>query len=157
MQQTYNSDNPLITLSESHRKLSFRALEFILVAWVISMVISGKDLIYIGEMQYVMAIDLICLAIGNHLYRRASRQYQECETRDEKSAQAAYAHAKTLQYNIFSGAIYANCVALICCQAQWITFAAFVIWMVLFLQLPKQTDIDKNFAYGKEESDSEFI
>jgi len=156
MQQTYDNNNPLITLSESHRKLSFRALEFILVAWVISMLLDGKDIINIPSLRYVIIIDLLGPIISSAIYRRAARGYQESDTQDEKSAQSAYSHAKTLQYNILAGVIYATCLAIVCSQAQWLAFAAFLIWMVLFLQIPRQTEIDRDFAYEKE-AETEFM
>ena len=59
----------------------------------------------------------------------------------------AYCRAKTRQYTALVSGINVNGVILVLCPALWIIVVAFVLWLVLFLSLPKMSDLKKDFGY----------
>lgn len=134
--------NPLLQLCDKQKQLLTKTLVVILGALAITCLIT-HDLVCLDVLQWVWIIDIAVVIYYKVSYRQAVKKYDSAiETPPE-----AYCNAKMRQYNALASVIYVNGAALVLCPKVWIMLAAFVLWVILFLSLPKRTDLQKDFGY----------
>lgn len=136
------NDNPLLPLCQKQKQLLTKSLGVILVAFALTFLITN-GLVRIDSLQWVWVIDLAVIIYYKVSYRMAVKKFDSAiETPPE-----AYCRAKTQQYTALVSGINVNGVILVLCPALWIIVVAFVLWLVLFLSLPKMSDLKKDFGY----------
>lgn len=129
MELTPEQEETLKTLCEKHGKLSFRALEVMLVACAVAFLITKKHLQAIEEVQYVWVIVAIGLAAYKIAYSRAK----------------TYTDAKTLQYTILTTLIYICAISLLVCQVWWIALMGLSLCSIMYFSMPNSKDMKSDF------------
>ena len=135
-------ENPLLTLCEKQKQLLTKSLGVVLVAFAITFLITN-GLVRIDVLQWVWVIDLGLAIYYKVSYRMAVKKFDSAiETPPE-----AYSNAKNRQYSALVSGINVNSVTLVLCPALWIFFVALAMWLVLFVSLPKMSELKKDFGY----------
>ncbi|MCR5455609.1 MAG: hypothetical protein K6F33_11540 [Bacteroidales bacterium] len=136
-----NDENPLLPLCEKQKQLLTKSLGVILAACAIAFLITD-GLVYIRALQWVGLIDVAVLIYYKVSYRMSAKKFDPAI----ETPSSAYVKAKTRQYNALVAVINANSVVAVLCPAVWIILVAFVLWLVLFLSLPKNTELQKDYG-----------
>lgn len=138
----YNTGNPLLPLCEKQKQLLTKSLGVILAACAIAFLVT-ESLVRISALQWVWIIDVAAVIYYKVSYRTAVKKFDP----NISTPPQAYSQAKNRQYAALVSCINVNSVVAVLCPAGWVIFVAFALWLVLFLSMPKMTDLKKDFGY----------
>jgi hypothetical protein len=133
--------NPLLTLCDKQKQLLTQSLGVIVAAFAITFLFTD-GLWCVDWLQWVWVVDVVLLIYYKESYRRAVKAFNSAV----ESAPEAYCNAKMRQYNVLASGIYVNSVILVLCPKLWIILVAFVLWVILFVSLPKRSELQKDFG-----------
>lgn len=134
--------NPLLQLCGKQKQLLTKTIVVILGALAVACLIT-HDLVCLDVLQWVWIVDVAVLVYYKVSYRQAVKKY---DTAIETTA-AAYCNAKTRQYTALASGISVNAVVLVLCPKVWVIMVAFVLWVIMFVSLPKRSELQKDFGY----------
>lgn len=134
--------NPLLQLCGKQKQLLTKTIVVILGALAVACLIT-HDLVSLDVLQWVWIADVAVLVYYKVSYRQAVKKYDAAI----ETAAAAYCNAKTRQYTALASGISVNAVVLVLCPKVWVIMVAFVLWVIMFVSLPKRSELQKDFGY----------
>lgn len=134
--------NPLLQLCGKQKQLLTKTIVVILGALAVACLIT-YDLVCLDVLQWVWIVDVAVLIYYKVSYRQAVKKYDAAI----EIAPDAYCNAKTRQYTALASGISVNAVVLVLCPKVWVIMVAFVLWVIMFVSLPKRSELQKDFGY----------
>lgn len=133
--------NPLLQLCDKQKQLLTKTIVVILGALAVACLIT-HDLVCLDVLQWVWIVDVAVLVYYKVSYRQAVKKYDAAI----EIAPDAYCNAKMRQYTALASGISVNGVVLVLCPKVWILLVAFVLWVILFVTMPKRSELQKDFG-----------
>ena len=134
--------NPLLQLCDKQKQLLTKTIVVILGALAVASLIT-HDLVCLDVLQWVWIVDVAVLIYYKVSYRQAVKKYDAAI----EIAPDAYCNAKMRQYTALASGVSVNGVVLVLCPKVWILLVAFVLWVILFVTMPKRSELQKDFGY----------
>ena len=128
--------NPLLQLCDKQKQLLTKTIVVILGALAVACLIT-HDLVCLDVLQWVWIVDVAVLIYYKVSYRQAVKKYDAAI----EIAPDAYCNAKMRQYTALASGVSVNGVVLVLCPKVWVIMVAFVLWVIMFVSLPKRSEL----------------